>query len=85
MDGVSWRRERLELAGVAGGPSRSALSQHSYTLFTRYQPAGRFLPLQFIDGSWLLVLSSNVGRRARRTTALRTDCGQAGGRALPPM
>lgn len=33
------------------------LSQHGYTLWTRYQPASRFWPLQWIEGGWLLALS----------------------------
>ena len=33
------------------------LGQHGYTEWTRYQPAGRFWPLQWIEGGWLLALS----------------------------
>jgi ABC-type transport system involved in multi-copper enzyme maturation permease subunit len=33
------------------------LSQHGYTQWTRYQPGSRFWPFQWIEGSWLLVLS----------------------------
>jgi hypothetical protein len=45
-----------------GNFSKSALiaqclSQHGYTQWTRYQPASRFWPFQWIEGSWLLVLS----------------------------
>jgi len=32
-------------------------TQHGYTQWTRYQPASRFWPFQFIEGGWLLVLS----------------------------
>jgi hypothetical protein len=31
--------------------------QHGYTLWTSYQPASRFWPLQFVEGGWLLALS----------------------------
>jgi hypothetical protein len=34
------------------------LSQHGYTQWTRYQPASRFWPFQWIEGSWLLALSA---------------------------
>jgi hypothetical protein len=44
-----------------GKPSSGAiaqcLSQHGYTLWTRYQPASRFWPFQWIEGGWLLALS----------------------------
>jgi len=33
------------------------LFQHGYTEWTRYQPASRFWPFQFIEGGWLLALS----------------------------
>jgi ABC-type transport system involved in multi-copper enzyme maturation permease subunit len=33
------------------------LSQHGYTQWTRYQPASRFWPFQWIEGGWLLALS----------------------------
>jgi ABC-2 family transporter protein len=33
------------------------LSQHGYTQWTSYQPAGRFWPFQLIEGGWLLALS----------------------------
>ncbi len=33
------------------------LSQHGYTQWTRYQPASRFWPFQWIEGGWLLGLS----------------------------
>ena len=33
------------------------LTQHGYTLWTNYQPAGRFWPFQWIEGGWLLALS----------------------------
>jgi len=31
--------------------------QHGYTQLTRYQPASRFWPFQWIEGGWLLALS----------------------------
>ena len=34
------------------------LAQHGYTLWTRYQPANRFWPFQWIEGGWLFVLSA---------------------------
>jgi hypothetical protein len=44
-----------------GKPSSGAIaqcvSQHGYTLWTGYQPAGRFWPFQVIEGGWLLALS----------------------------
>src|SRR5579862_2380774 len=33
------------------------LAQHGFTLLTRYQPASRFWPFQWIEGGWLLALS----------------------------
>jgi len=33
------------------------LAQHGYTQWTRYQPASRFWPFQWIEGGWLLALS----------------------------
>jgi hypothetical protein len=33
------------------------LIQHGYTLWTKYQPASRFWPFQWIEGGWLLALS----------------------------
>jgi hypothetical protein len=33
------------------------LSSHGYTQWTRYQPASRFWPFQFMEGGWLLALS----------------------------
>jgi len=33
------------------------LVQHGYALLTTYQPASRFWPFQWIEGSWLLALS----------------------------
>jgi hypothetical protein len=33
------------------------LTQHGYTLWTRYQPASRFWSFQWIEGGWLLALS----------------------------
>jgi hypothetical protein len=47
--------------GPLGKPSHvtlwQCLAQHGYTLWTRYQPAGRFWPFQWIEGGWLLALS----------------------------
>jgi ABC-2 family transporter protein len=44
-----------------GKPSSGAiaqcLSRQGYTLWTRYQPASRFWPFQWIEGAWLLALS----------------------------
>jgi hypothetical protein len=34
------------------------LSQHSYTLSARYQPAGRFWTFQWIEAGWLLAASA---------------------------
>jgi hypothetical protein len=33
------------------------LLQHGYTQWTKYQPASRFWPFQWIEGGWLLALS----------------------------
>jgi hypothetical protein len=49
-------------SGVQSGkPSTTSidqcLSQHGYTMWTRYQPASRFWTFQWIEGSWLLALS----------------------------
>ena len=35
----------------------ACLAQHGYTQWTKYQPASRFWPFQWIESSWLLVLS----------------------------
>lgn len=44
-----------------GKPSSATIAeclvQHGYTQWTRYQPASRFWPFQFIEGGWLLVLA----------------------------
>jgi len=34
------------------------LAQHGYTLWTSYQPGGRFWPFQWIEVGWLLALSA---------------------------
>ncbi len=34
------------------------LTQHGYTLWTSYQPGSRFWPFQWIEGGWLLALST---------------------------
>jgi hypothetical protein len=34
------------------------LSRHGWTLLTRYQPASRFWPFQWIEAGWLLALSA---------------------------
>jgi ABC-type transport system involved in multi-copper enzyme maturation permease subunit len=34
------------------------IAQHGYTQWTRYQPASRFWPFQWIEGGWLLALSA---------------------------
>jgi hypothetical protein len=41
----------------SSGTFAQCLTQHGYTLHTRYQPASRFWPFQLIEGSWVLVLS----------------------------
>jgi ABC-type transport system involved in multi-copper enzyme maturation permease subunit len=33
------------------------LAEHGYTLLTTYQPASRFWPFQWIEGTWLVALS----------------------------
>jgi len=47
--------------GPLGKPPVQAFAQcatqHGYTQLTRYQPASRFWPFQWIEGGWLLVLS----------------------------
>jgi hypothetical protein len=43
-------------SGLLGGFAQ-CLSHHGYTLLADYQPASRFWPFQFIEGSWLLALS----------------------------
>jgi ABC-2 family transporter protein len=44
-----------------GKPSAASitqcLSQHGYTQWTRYQPASRFWPFQWIESGWLFALS----------------------------
>ncbi len=67
---TSWRNAPNDLlqqcsslpAGPLGKPSQGTLAQcfaqHGYTLWTRYQPAGRFWPFQWIEGGWLLALSA---------------------------
>jgi hypothetical protein len=50
--------------GDPGTPGKPPLSpvqcflQHGYTQWTSYQPTGRFWPLQWIEGGWLLALSA---------------------------
>jgi hypothetical protein len=39
------------------GTFAQCLTQHGYTQWTRYQPASRFWPFQWIEGGWLLALS----------------------------
>jgi hypothetical protein len=39
------------------GTIAGCLSQHGYAQWTRYQPASRFWPLQWIEGGWLLAVS----------------------------
>ncbi len=47
--------------GPLGKPSQESvlqcLIQHGYTQWTRYQPASRFWPFQWIEGGWLLALA----------------------------
>jgi hypothetical protein len=33
------------------------LIKHGYTQWTKYQPASRFWPFQWIEGGWLLAVS----------------------------
>ncbi len=51
-----------QLAGKGGVPkalgSWQYLVQHGYTQWTTYQPAGRFWTFQWIEGGWLLALST---------------------------
>jgi ABC-type transport system involved in multi-copper enzyme maturation permease subunit len=51
-----------QLAGKGGVPkslgSWQYLVQHGYTLWSTYQPAGRFWTFQWIEGGWLLALSA---------------------------
>lgn len=47
----------LSTTKVAKATLDQCLTQHGYTQWTRYQPASRFWPFQFIEGGWLLVLS----------------------------
>ena len=44
--------------GASSGSPAQCLSQHGYTAWSSYQPAGRFWPFQWIEGGWLLVLSA---------------------------
>lgn len=48
--------------GPLGKPSQGTvlqcLARHDYTQWTRYEPASRFWPFQWIEGGWLLVLST---------------------------
>jgi hypothetical protein len=37
--------------------SAQCLTEHGYTQWTSYQPAGQFWPFQWIEGGWLLALS----------------------------
>lgn len=45
---------------VSSPPSTAAqcLAKAGYTMWTSYQPAGRFWPFQLIEGGWLLALSA---------------------------
>ena len=66
---TSWRDAPHDLiqqcasapVGPLGKPSKGTLAecfaQHGYTQLTRYQPASRFWPFQWIEGGWLLALS----------------------------
>jgi hypothetical protein len=50
-------------ADLGGGKPSSdlvlqhCLVQHGYTLWTRYQPASRFWPFQWIEAGWLFALA----------------------------
>ena len=55
------------------GDPMQYLTAHGYTQSTTYQPASRFWPFQWIEGSWLLALSllliaTTVWRVRRRAT-----------------
>ena len=39
------------------GSAAQYLTHHGYTQWTKYQPASRFWPFQWIEGGWLLALS----------------------------
>jgi hypothetical protein len=67
---TSWRDAPNDLlqqcrslqVGSFGKPSKATLAQcfaqHGYIQLTRYQPASRFWPFQWIEGGWLLGLSA---------------------------
>jgi ABC-type transport system involved in multi-copper enzyme maturation permease subunit len=66
-----------QLAGKGGVPKSITvwqyLAQHGFTQLTSYQPASRFWPFQWIEGSWLVALSlvlitTTVGLVRRRAT-----------------
>jgi hypothetical protein len=50
------------LPSGSGKPSQETFAQclapHGYTMWTRYQPASRLWPFQWIEGGWLLALSA---------------------------
>ena len=66
---TSWRDAPLTLIHACSGAPRGPLgkpplqsfascaAQHGYIQLTRYQPATRLWPFQWIEGGWLLVLS----------------------------
>jgi hypothetical protein len=45
------------VAKPSQGSLAQCFAQHGYTQLTKYQPATRFWPLQWIEGAWLLALS----------------------------
>jgi hypothetical protein len=47
-------RHNFSKSGFVG----QCLSQHGYTQWTNYQPAGRFWAFQWTEGGWLLALSA---------------------------
>jgi ABC-2 family transporter protein len=51
---VHSRAQKLQAVNVS---VPQYLTQHGYTQWTRYQPAGRFWPFQWIEGGWLVALS----------------------------
>jgi hypothetical protein len=66
---TSWRDAPQSLIHACAGAPRGPLgkpplqsfascaARHGYTQLTRYQPASRFWPFQWMEGGWLLALS----------------------------
>jgi hypothetical protein len=65
---TSWRDAPRALVQACAGAAPSVrafkasparcFAQHGYIQLTRYQPASRFWPFQWIEGGWLLALSA---------------------------